>query len=276
MHRLQRFLRQRIPYLQRLQAQETHVFLPPRARHVVVGVRCFAQPRPEHILRGVLLCPTVVVVGIHISQHTLSRARDEVVAAAYDTPCIARTLEEHIDIHTVPRQVTAEAIHYPRVVRSAYIALVFLVNLTVVVHIDILDITRAHHGTQLRRRQGRQQFTRCIEILCRIEPIRRIAIQRVNALPRLTTIGALDALRLVYLQNGVLCVGKGPAQRQLQPIGETVVVSSRQVYAAVVHLTEVGIRSADESRLRRDGITLHEDVAAQLLEEVHLQVKVVV
>ena len=54
------------------------------------------------------------------------------------------------------------------------------------------------------------------------------------------------------------------------------VVSCRQIHTAVVHLTEVRIRRTDEARLRRDGVTLHEDVAAQLLEEVHLQVKVVI
>ena len=70
--------------LDHLQPEEAHVLLPPGGGDVVVGVLGRRESRPEHVLRGVVLGPAVVVVGIDVAQHALSASGDEIAVAADD------------------------------------------------------------------------------------------------------------------------------------------------------------------------------------------------
>ena len=80
-HLLQSRFGQCVAEFDTLETQEGHVLFPPCGRHIVVGVGGFAQARPEHILRGVLLRPAVVVVGKDVAEHALPRSGDEIGVA---------------------------------------------------------------------------------------------------------------------------------------------------------------------------------------------------
>ena len=105
------FLRNSVTQLDGLAAEEGHILFPPGGSLAVVGVDGLGKSRPEDVLGRIFLCPAVGVVGIYVSEHALTGPRDEIVVSSDNTVAISLTLEEEIEIHSLPREVSAETVN---------------------------------------------------------------------------------------------------------------------------------------------------------------------
>lgn len=134
-------------------------------------------------------------------------------------------LEEEVEVELLPVKGASESIDARWHRGASDVTVVLVVDESVHILILVFDVSRSYQASELRDWQSREEIAFGIEVLLGVEPEGGETLEGAYGLACLGAVGSLDAVRLVYLYDGVLRIGEGAAKGDKEIVFKTLRVA---------------------------------------------------